>query len=64
LPEVGTYLKAGEAAGAIESVKAASDIYSPISGEVVDKNSEIETKPHLINKSCYEKGTLSEISYF
>lgn len=42
--------------GALESVKAASEIYSPISGRVVEKNSEVEEKPSLINSSCYDKG--------
>lgn len=61
LPEVGTHLKCGDTAGAIESVKAASDIYSPVSGEVVEKNVEIEAKPHLVNKSCYDKGWLYKL---
>jgi len=42
--------------GALESVKAASELYSPMSGKVIDINSQVETKPALINQSCYEKG--------
>lgn len=42
--------------GAIESVKAASDIYAPVSGLVKEKNAELTDKPHLINKSSYDKG--------
>lgn len=40
----------------MESVKAASEIYSPVSGKVVDKNKEVEEKPSLINTACYGKG--------
>lgn len=43
--------------GALESVKAASELYSPVSGTVVEKNSGVEETPALINQSCYEKGT-------
>ncbi len=42
--------------GAVESVKAASDVYSPVSGTVTEKNSAVETSPGVINKSPYEKG--------
>ena len=56
LPEVGRELQQGESVGAIESVKAASDIYSPLSGKVVETNSEVEGSPGLINKSTYDKG--------
>ena len=42
--------------GALESVKAASELYSPVSGEVTEKNSEVEENPGTINKSCYEDG--------
>ncbi|KAI1721607.1 glycine cleavage h-protein [Ditylenchus destructor] len=61
LPEVGQNLQQGDTAGAVESVKAASDIYSPVSGKVVEKNVELETKPHLINKSTYEKGWIFKL---
>lgn len=43
--------------GALESVKAASEIYSPVSGKVIEKNVLVEDSPSLINSSCYEKGT-------
>ena len=46
----------------VESVKAASDIYSPMSGQVTEVNSELETDPGLINKSPYEKGWIVKIS--
>jgi glycine cleavage system H protein len=61
LPEVGTQLKKGEAFGSVESVKAASDIYSPLSGEVIEINSELEDHPELLNESPYEKGWIIRI---
>jgi glycine cleavage system H protein len=53
-PVVGRKLKKGEECGVVESVKAASDIYAPISGEVVAVNSELQTAPEKINASPYE----------
>lgn len=47
--------------GALESVKAASELYSPVSGTVTEKNTEVEEKPGLINSSCYEKGWLFKV---
>lgn len=49
-PEVGKTVKQKEAAGVVESVKAASEIYSPVSGEVVEANAELATKPELVNE--------------
>lgn len=50
---VGARLKAGDTAGVVESVKAASDIYAPVSGEIVAFNSELESTPNLINESAF-----------
>ena len=50
---VGAQLKAGETAGVVESVKAASDIYAPVDGEIVAYNEELENTPNLINDSAY-----------
>jgi len=61
LPEVGTRLKKGDVLGSVESVKAASDIYSPLSGEVIEINSELEDHPELLNESPYEKGWIIKI---
>jgi glycine cleavage system H protein len=61
LPEVGTVLKKGEAFGAVESVKAASDIFTPLSGEVVEINSGLEDHPELLNQSPYDKGWIIRI---
>ena len=61
LPEVGDEVEQFEELASVESVKAASDIYSPMSGEVVEINSDLEEKPDLINKSPYQKGWLVKI---
>ncbi|MXZ44632.1 MAG: glycine cleavage system protein GcvH [Gammaproteobacteria bacterium] len=56
LPETGTEVAAGAEVAVIESVKAASDIYSPISGEVVRVNSDLVEEPDLVNSEPYEGG--------
>lgn len=56
LPEVGDSVHAGDEAGVVESVKAASDIYAPMSGTVVAINEELEDNPGLINSSPYGDG--------
>ncbi len=56
LPEIGLVLSAGDEAGVVESVKAASDIYSPVSGEVVAVNSLLEDEPETVNNEPYENG--------
>ena len=53
MPEVGDEVTAGEDFGAVESVKAASDLYSPVSGEVVEVNEELEDAPESINADAY-----------
>lgn len=53
MPEVGDEVTAGEEFGAIESVKAASDLYSPVSGEVVEINDALEDEPGLINQDAF-----------
>jgi glycine cleavage system H protein len=54
LPEVGRSLAKGEACAVVESVKAASDVYAPVAGEVVAVNSALTEKPELINTSAFE----------
>lgn len=54
LPEVGKVFAAGDAAGVVESVKAASDIYSPIAGEVIAVNEALGDGPELLNGTPYE----------
>ncbi|WNH53113.1 glycine cleavage system protein GcvH [Stenotrophomonas oahuensis] len=56
LPEVGAQAKAGEQIAVVESVKAASDVYSPISGTVVEVNSALTDKPETINEDAYGDG--------
>lgn len=61
LPEVGTSVASGDDAGVVESVKAASDIYSPIMGEIVDVNNELTTRPELVNSDPYGAGWLFRV---
>ncbi len=56
LPELGRKLKAGEACAVVESVKTASDIYSPVSGEVIEANKAAVENPALVNSEPYSGG--------
>ncbi|MET4692777.1 glycine cleavage system protein GcvH [Endozoicomonas lisbonensis] len=56
LPEVGTTLAADDEAGVVESVKAASEIYAPLSGEVVAVNDALEEAPETVNSNPYDDG--------
>lgn len=56
LPKIGTKFSEGDAMAVAESVKAASDIYAPVSGEIVEVNDKLEESPELINESPYEVG--------
>ena len=60
-PEVDTEFAAEEACCVVESVKAASDIYMPISGEVIDTNGELTDTPEMINSSPYDDGWIFKI---
>lgn len=55
-PEVGDTLSAGDEAGVVESVKAASDIYAPVSGEVIAVNPQLEDEPETVNSDPYHDG--------
>ncbi|TMS95116.1 glycine cleavage system protein H [Pseudoalteromonas sp. S201] len=61
LPEVGDVVDAGEDCAVAESVKAASDIYAPISGEIVAINEELEDSPETVNNDAYGDGWLFRI---
>lgn len=61
LPEVGTTLEAGDEAAVVESVKAAADVYAPVSGEVVEVNEELQESPDLINIDAFGKGWLFKL---
>ena len=56
LPEVGTVMAASDEAGVVESVKAASDIYAPVGGEVIEVNSRLEDEPEAVNADPYHGG--------
>ena len=58
LPSIGTTLEKGDQAGVIESVKAASDIYSPVSGTVASVNERLTEQPELVNQAPYDEGWL------
>ena len=61
LPEVGKEIKKGEELCVVESVKSVSEIYSPISGNVVDVNKKLDDSPEIINESPYNDGWLIEL---
>lgn len=61
LPEVGADVAAGGEFGVVESVKAASDLYAPLSGKVVDVNDAASQDPALVNRDCYGDGWLVKI---
>lgn len=56
LPAVGTAVERGEPFGVIESVKAVSDLYSPVTGEVVESNADLANHPEHVNEDCYGDG--------
>ncbi|MDE0220837.1 MAG: glycine cleavage system protein GcvH [Spirochaetaceae bacterium] len=61
LPEVGSEIVQGESFGVIESVKAASDLYAPISGEITAVNGDLEAAPQRVNESPYDGGWLIKV---
>lgn len=61
LPEVGKTVSKGEAFGVVESVKAASDLYAPISGTVTEVNTALEDSPELINSDPFGKGWIVKL---
>jgi glycine cleavage system H protein len=60
-PEAGRKVAAGEASAVVESVKAASDVYSPIGGEIVAGNAELASRPELLNSDPYGEGWIMKI---
>lgn len=61
LPEVGSNVDAGQSFGVVESVKAVSDLFAPVSGEVVEVNDELPDTPDSVNSSPYDKAWLIKI---
>ena len=62
LPEVGSSIAAGDSVGVVESVKAASDTYAPVSGEVIEINEELEGSPDRINSDPYGDGWMYRVA--
>jgi glycine cleavage system H protein len=62
LPEVGTSVTAGDAVGELESTKSVSDVYSPVTGEVVARNESLDATPELVNTDPYGAGWLFEVA--
>ena len=60
-PEPGTAVAAGDACAVVESVKAASDVYSPVAGEIAEGNGELEDRPELVNQDPYGDGWIMKI---
>ena len=61
LPRVGSQFKQMQAMAIVDSVKASSDIYAPISGEIVEANRDLLTNPELLNQSPYDKGWIAKM---
>lgn len=61
VPDAGRAVASGEACAVVESVKAASDVYSPIVGTVVQSNAQLATTPELINQDCYGAGWMMRV---
>ncbi|HJM83450.1 MAG TPA: glycine cleavage system protein GcvH [Nitrospinota bacterium] len=61
MPEVGTTLNASDSFGVAESVKTVSDLFSPISGQVIEVNISLENEPESVNNSPYDKGWMIKI---
>lgn len=61
LPEIGDELEAGKPFGVVESVKAVSDLYAPLSGEVIEINERLNDAPELINASAYDDGWILKL---
>ena len=61
LPEIDSEVNQGDEAAVVESVKAASEVYSPISGKVIDVNSSLEDSPETVNLSAFEEGWFFKI---
>ena len=62
LPEVGRTVDAGEAYAVVESVKAVSDVYAPVGGEVIEVNKALEGEPELVNTDPYGAGWIAKVS--
>jgi glycine cleavage system H protein len=62
LKPAGANVKKGDPVGTVESVKAVSDVYSPVTGTITQANQDLETNPELVNQDCYGKGWMVVIT--
>jgi glycine cleavage system H protein len=62
IPAVGTKIEKGKSFGTIEAVKAVSDLFAPVAGEIVEVNAEVKDHPEIVNKNPYEAGWMVKIS--
>jgi len=61
LPVIGKEVSAHDEIAIVESSKAASDVYSPVTGKVIEVNQELESRPELINEDCYKSGWIAKL---
>jgi len=61
LPEIGRTVDAGEAYAVVESVKAVSDVYAPVAGEVIEVNGDLESEPEKVNTDAYGTGWIAKV---
>jgi len=61
LPVIGKEIRAHDEIAIVESSKAASDVYSPVTGKVIEVNQELESRPELINQDCYKSGWIAKL---
>lgn len=61
LPSIGSHIKEGEECGVVESVKAASDIYCPVAGQIIEVNDDLATTPGLVNEDPYGSGWIFRV---
>jgi len=61
LPEIGREIEAGEAYAVVESVKAVSDVYAPVAGEVIEVNDELEGEPEKVNTDAFGAGWIAKV---
>ena len=64
LPEIGSNFTKGEVFGTVESVKAASELYMPVSGKIAEINEALTDNPELVNEDCYNKGWFIKVEGF
>jgi len=62
LPSIGKKIECGQSFGTVEAVKAVSDLYSPVTGEVIEVNKKIQDTPEIVNKEPYENGWMIKVT--